>query len=137
MTIFGRIIFVFVAGVLAAACQPPAGQTDTKAPAPAATDASKVAGNWGGVLEAQGQKFELLFKVSANPDGTIKASIDSVSQGVKDIPVEAASFKDSHLILEAKSILGVLDVALQGDNTLTGKWNQAGASYPIELKRTN
>lgn len=137
MKILAQIVFVFVTGILLAACQPPAGQTSVASPAAKAPDTSKVAGNWGGVLEAQGQKFELLFKVNANADGTIKASIDSVSQGVKDIPVEAASFKDGHLILEAKSILGVLDVNLQGDNTLSGRWNQAGASYPIELKRAN
>ncbi|HUW61345.1 MAG TPA: hypothetical protein VMZ06_10085 [Candidatus Bathyarchaeia archaeon] len=135
MKIVGRVVVALLVSAVVVACQPSEKQTGGSAPTSSASDTSKVVGNWNGVLDAQGQKFELLFKLTAGPDGIIKASIDSVSQGVNDIPVEETSLKGDHLILEAKSILGVLDVTLQDGNILRGKWNQAGVSYPLELKR--
>ena len=97
--------------------------------------APSIAGNWSGVLDAQGQQFELLFKVNQADDGTVTAAIDSVTQGVNDIPVEVASFTDGRLLLEAKSILGVLNVQFEGDDKLTETWAQGGVSYPMELDR--
>jgi len=142
MRILGHVTMVVLVSLFLGACQPGAPNVDTDetpatTPAAAAPAAPSVAGNWSGVLNAKGQKFELLFKVNQSADGTVTAAIDSVSQGVKDIPVEEASFQDGRLLIEAKSILGVLDVKLEGADTLRGNWNQAGQSYPLELKRVD
>jgi hypothetical protein len=134
MKTLSRISTILLTALLLAACSSGTDEAaDTQEEA--VVESPSVAGNWSGVLDAQGQKFELLFKVNQADDGTITASIDSVSQNVNDIPVEVASYTDGRLLLEAKSILGVLDVRLDGADKLTGKWNQGGVSYPMELQR--
>ena len=124
MKILSQLSTILLAALLMAACS---SGTDEEAPS--------VSGTWTGTLEAQGQQFELRFRVTHTSDGTVNAVLDSVSQGVNDIPIEVASFTDGRLLLEAKSILGVLDVQFEGDDKLTGTWNQGGVSYPMELQR--
>ena len=137
MRIIGQASVALLVSVLVVACQPSENQAERSERTPSVPDTPQIVGSWTGLLNAGGTNLEVIFIISQAPDGTIKASIDSVSQGVYDIPVEAASFESGHLILEAKSVLGVLDVNLEGGNTLRGRWNQAGQSYPLELTRAN
>lgn len=136
----GLTAVILLASVFLAACRPatpptePADPATPSSPSASSAPAPTIAGSWEGVLHAQGAALELVFHVSEGPQG-LEATIDSVTQGVNGIPVEEATYQDGRLLLEAKSILGVLDVNLEGDNTLRGKWNQAGQSFPLELTR--
>ena len=130
----GLTAVILLVSVFLAACRPATPPTSPAEAASPAAPAPAIAGRWEGVLHAQGAELELVFHVSEGPQG-LEATIDSVTQGVNGIPVEEATYRDGRLLLEAKSILGVLDVNLEGENTLRGTWNQAGQSFPLELTR--
>ena len=53
-----------------------------------------------------GLEVRILFNISARPDSSINATMDSLDQGVSGIPVETVTYKDDNLRLEVKSISG-------------------------------
>jgi len=99
----------------------------------------EIEGLWLGTLQVQGgMELRLLFNISISPDGSVNATMDSVDQGAKGIPVEVVSYKDGNLRLEAKSIRGTFDGTLKEDgNTIEGEWKQSGLALPLVLSRVN
>ncbi|MCO5381740.1 MAG: hypothetical protein NHB15_06310 [Methanosarcina barkeri] len=68
-----------------------------------------IEGLWMGSLEGPGGlEVRILFNISARPDSSINATMDSLDQGVAGIPVETVTYKDDNLRLEVKSIRGFL-----------------------------
>lgn len=96
-----------------------------------------IEGLWMGSLKLPGGvELRILFNISTKTDGSINATMDSLDQGAKDIPVEAATYKNGSLRLEVKSIRGVFEGTLKADGkTIDGKWNQAGLDLPLVLNR--
>lgn len=96
-----------------------------------------VEGLWMGSLKApNGLELRVLFNISAKTDGSISATMDSLDQGAKGIPVEAATYKNGKLKLEVKSIQGVFEGTLKADGkTIDGNWKQAGLDLPLVLNR--
>ncbi len=94
-----------------------------------------IEGLWMGSLKLpNGIELRILFNISTKTDGSISATMDSLDQGAKGIPVEAATYKDGNLKLEVKSIKGVFEGTLKADSkTIDGKWNQAGLDLPLVL----
>ena len=65
------------------------------------------------------------------------ATMVSVDQGVKGIPVTAVSYKYPGIKLEAKTIGGTFDGRLDTNaGTISGQWAQGGARFPLTLKRS-
>ncbi|TAH59545.1 MAG: alpha/beta hydrolase, partial [Methanosarcina mazei] len=93
-------------------------------------DLKEVEGLWLGTLEVQGgMEVRLLFNISSSPDGSVNATMDSLDQGVKGIPVETVTYKDSKLRLDVKSIRGSFEGTLKEDGkTIEGEWKQSGIS---------
>src|SRR5659263_325889 len=53
-----------------------------------------IEGLWMGSLKVpNGIELRILFNISMETDGSISATMDSLDQGVKGIPVEAATYK--------------------------------------------
>lgn len=102
-----------------------------------AVAATDISGNWLGTLSVEQTKLRLLFRMSKGADGALTCSLDSLDQGATDIPVDAATFKDSTLRLEIKMLKGTYEGTLDstGDK-IEGKWVQAGESLPLTLERT-
>jgi hypothetical protein len=100
-------------------------------------DGEDVEGIWMGNLRVPGGlELRIVFNISANPDGSIKASMDSPDQGALGIPVETVSYKDGNLNLEVKSIQGNFEGIYKEDSkTIEGKWKQAGSALPLVLSR--
>lgn len=100
-------------------------------------DLKEVEGLWLGTLEVQGgMEVRLLFNISSSPDGSVNATMDSLDQGVKGIPVETVTYKDSKLRLDVKSIRGSFEGTLKEDGkTIEGEWKQSGLSLPLVLSR--
>jgi fermentation-respiration switch protein FrsA (DUF1100 family) len=75
-----------------------------------------------------------LFNISTNPDGSTVATMDSLDQGAKGIPVETITFKDGNLSLEVKSVKGIFEGTLKEDGkTIEGNWKQVGSVFPLVL----
>lgn len=102
------------------------------------SDFKDVEGLWIGNLTVPGgMELRLLFKLSANPDGTINATMDSPDQGAGGIHIDTVEYENRNLKLEIKSIKGTYEGVLKEDNeTIEGEWKQAGTSFPLILKRT-
>ena len=63
-----------------------------------------VEGNWLGTLEVGGAKLRLMLKISKSPDGKLTATVDSLDQNVKDIPVDTITFQDGILKLAMNAL---------------------------------
>ena len=94
-----------------------------------------VEGIWQGALDAGVAKLRLVMKFSRKPDGQWTGTLDSLDQGVNDIPMSAVTFQDGKLHVEIKSIGAAYDASLSADgNELQGNFTQ-GAKLPLDLKR--
>lgn len=92
-------------------------------------------GVWQGAIEAGGIKLRLVMKISRKPDGKWTGTLDSLDQGVNDIPMSLVTFQDGKLHIEMKSIGATYDATLSADgNELHGQFNQ-GAALPLDYKR--
>ena len=96
-----------------------------------------IEGLWMGSLKVQNvMELRILFNISTKTDGSISATMDSLDQGAKGIPVEVATYKDGSLRLEVKSIKGVFEGTLNADGkSIDGNWKQAGLDLPLVLNR--
>jgi len=91
-------------------------------------------GDWQGTLSAGGANLRLVLHVSKAADGSLKANLDSVDQGV-NIPVNSVTFKDSRLSLSLEMIHGSYEGKISTDgNVISGTWTQ-GQPFPLEFKR--
>ena len=91
-------------------------------------------GDWQGTLSAGGANLRLVLHVSKAADGSLKANLDSVDQGV-NIPVNSVTFKDSRLSLSLEMIHGSYEDKISTDgNVISGTWTQ-GQPFPLDFKR--
>jgi len=99
-------------------------------------DAQNIVGDWQGTLKAGGAEVRLVLHILKNPDGSFKATLDSVDQGANGIPVTAIALKDSELNFTVDSIHGAYDGKLTADATeISGTWTQ-GQPLPLNFKRS-
>ncbi len=110
------------------------------APAPchAQAGAQDIVGDWQGTLSAGGQQLRLVLHVTKAPDGTLKATLDSIDQpGANGIPVNSVSLKDSKLSLDIAMVHGTYEGKVSADGkTISGTWTQ-GQPLPLEFKRAD
>jgi pimeloyl-ACP methyl ester carboxylesterase len=109
---------------------------------PAKKPATKgIEGTWQGTLKPSVvdlRRLRLAFNISKKPDGSFTATIDSIDQGAKDIPVDEVTWKDPTLRLELKKINGVFEGKANKDySEIEGKWQQSGQSFPLTMKRVD
>src|SRR5712671_575828 len=65
-------------------------------------DSPGVEGNWRGALDVSGFKLRLVLKISKTADGKLTATVDSLDQSAKDLPVDTITFQDGTLKFEMK-----------------------------------
>jgi hypothetical protein len=93
-------------------------------------------GDWSGTLQTGGVKLRLLFKIRKTSEASLSATLDSLDQGAKDIPVENIIFKEDKLHLEVKLIRGIYEGTLDtAGNKISGTWAQGAESTPLNLVR--
>lgn len=95
---------------------------------------SDIDGDWLGTLDAGGGKLRLVFHIVNMEDG-LSATMDSVDQGAKDIPVSSISRTGDKLKLEIK----VAGIAYEGTiakdrSAIEGTFMQGGGNIPLVLK---
>src|SRR2546422_5207667 len=62
-------------------------------------------GSWEGALEVQNTSLRLVLKVSRAAEGGYSATLDSVDQGAKDLPVNAITLSNRLTRVELSSLL--------------------------------
>ena len=105
------------------------------APQTASPGNVSIAGDWNGVLDAQGTKLRLVLHIKKNSDGTLAATLDSVDQGANAIPVSTVSQRGNEVKLELSGIAASYQGKLNTAGTeITGEWKQGG-TLPLIFKR--
>jgi uncharacterized protein len=99
--------------------------------------AQDLAGDWQGTLKTGGGELRLVLHITKEPDGTLKATLDSVDQGANGIPVSAISLKGYQLNLSVDAVHGRYEGKLSSDGkTIAGTWSQ-GQALPLDFKRSS
>ena len=95
-----------------------------------------IAGDWQGTLKAGGAELRLVLHLTKAPDGSLKATLDSIDQpGGNGIPVNSVTLKDSKLSLDVTAVHGTYEGTVAADaKTISGTWTQ-GMAMPLEFKR--
>ncbi|HUU15995.1 MAG TPA: alpha/beta fold hydrolase [Sedimentisphaerales bacterium] len=94
-----------------------------------------IEGIWMGTLKVSVVELRIVFKINANADGTLAATLDSPDQGAENITVNKVTFENGRLYLESKVIQGTYEGQIKEDGSIEGKWQQGGISFPLSLKR--
>ena len=108
----------------------------TPAPELAAQETT-LTGDWGGILTVpNGMEIELIFKVVEGEDGTLSTTIDVPTQGAAGIACTETSVEGMDLHIAGCEIPGGggFDGSLNEEGVMTGDFNQAGQSFPLDLK---
>src|SRR6267143_1507814 len=101
------------------------------APIKTKSDAKSVEGTWQGTSKVGAFELRLAFKIKKKPDGSLTATMDSIDQGAKDIPVDEVTWKDPDLKMELKKIpgVGIFEGKANKDHSqFEGKWSQSGGA---------
>jgi uncharacterized protein len=103
--------------------------------APKLAKPSDIDGGWLGVLDTGIAKLRLVLRIT-NTDQGLTATMDSLDQNAKGLPVTSITRNGSSLKFEMKAISGAYDGTISADlHSFTGTWTQMGKSWPLEFKR--
>lgn len=92
-------------------------------------------GTWEGTLNISGTKLRLAFEIKAAGEN-FTATMDSIDQGAKGIPLSPPVWKDDTLTLELPAAKLTYTAKLSADGQeLQGTFKQAGMELPLTLKR--
>ncbi|PYU44567.1 MAG: alpha/beta hydrolase [Acidobacteria bacterium] len=93
-------------------------------------------GQWSGSLPAGEAILHLVLHISKVEDGSFKATIDSLDQGVYGIEVTALTRKDSTLHFNVSSVGASYEGKFTADrNGIEGDWTQGSYSLPLVFHR--
>mgnify|MGYP005725333453 CR=1 FL=1 len=97
-----------------------------------------IVGDWQGKLSVSGVELRIVFHILKSESGDLSAKMDSPDQGANGIPTTSTTFQHDSLVIRVERIGGVYTGKLLEDkNSIKGTWAQGGASFPLDLKRTD
>jgi RNA polymerase sigma factor (sigma-70 family) len=102
------------------------------------TPKPELQGSWEGSLEGGARTLRIAFHFTRGADGRYLATMDSIDQGARQIPVTAFSYTNRSIALELKSIKGRFtgEIATNGTE-ISGTFDQMGSSVQLTLKRSS
>src|ERR1035438_503951 len=97
--------------------------------------AQDIVGDWIGTLHAGSTELRLLVHITRQPDGALKANMDSLDQNAKGIPISSIELKESRLTFTSAVVNGSFDGTVNSDRSaIQGTFTQ-GVVLPLNLKR--
>ena len=124
-------LIFFVAFLTASTAQAPANHKVQPFHSPAIVE-----GNWAGSLPAGDAVLHLVLHVSKSPDGSFKATIDSLDQGVYGIEVTALTQNDSGVRFSVSSVGAQFEGKFSADHAgIQGTWSQGNVGLPLSFHR--
>jgi fermentation-respiration switch protein FrsA (DUF1100 family) len=97
-----------------------------------------IEGTWQGTLKAGVAELRLAFKITKKKDGSLTATMDSIDQGAKDIPVDVVTWNEPELKIELKKIGGSFEGKANKElSQIEGNWKQSGLTFPLTIKRVD
>ncbi|MGD1005659.1 MAG: alpha/beta hydrolase [Ignavibacteriaceae bacterium] len=96
----------------------------------------EIKGIWQGTLKFNGGALRVVFRISVNENGYLKAEMDSPDQGVKGLHVDTVIFDGSNLKLEVNIISAYYEGKYNPDSiSFDGNWHQSGLNVPLGIKK--
>jgi pimeloyl-ACP methyl ester carboxylesterase len=93
-------------------------------------------GTYSGALQAGEAQLHLLLHLSKNANGSLRATLDSLEQGVFAIEASSVAFSNSSLKLEVVSVGARFEGKVSPDReSIDGEWWQGQASLPLKFHR--
>ena len=93
-------------------------------------------GTYSGALQAGEAQLHLLLHLSKNANGSLRATLDSLEQGVFAIEATSVVFSNSTLKLEVTSVGARFEGKVSADQeSIAGEWSQGQASLPLKFRR--
>ena len=103
----------------------------------AQTPASPVSGTWEGAIEAGAVRLRIGVTITAQPDGSLSATMDSPDQGAYGLPLNDVTFAGGVLKFGLRRANGAFDGRLdEAAGAITGTWTQ-GTAMPLVLRRVD
>jgi pimeloyl-ACP methyl ester carboxylesterase len=93
-------------------------------------------GIWEGSLAAGGVRLRIALHIGAGADRVLKATLDSIDQGVRGIPVTDVIWEAPELRLALPPLQANYVATMnEAGDTLDGVWSQSGQQLPLVMKR--
>jgi pimeloyl-ACP methyl ester carboxylesterase len=113
------------------------GRGQNAAPTAPQKDGLSVQGFWLGALDAGGTRLRLLLKVRQGQSGALTATLDSIDQSAKDVPIDVITQEGSLVRFEAKKFGMTYEGTLnESGSEITGTFKQGAGSTVLVFKRT-
>jgi pimeloyl-ACP methyl ester carboxylesterase len=100
-----------------------------------ANTAPEITGEWNGALKIQTFQLRLALHIKKTKTG-FSATLDSLDQGAKGIPVPSISFEKSTLKFSIPQLGIQYEGSLGANGNITGVFRQNGVSFPLEFAKT-
>jgi pimeloyl-ACP methyl ester carboxylesterase len=111
-------------------------QTEAHHRAPLSSTLATLEGNWAGSLQAGDAVLHLVLHVAKAEDGSFKATIDSLDQGVYGIEVTDLAQNGSELRFSVSSVGVLYEGKISADHSgIQGVWSQANVGLPLSFHR--
>ncbi|HEY4246492.1 MAG TPA: hypothetical protein VGM64_06515 [Lacunisphaera sp.] len=99
-----------------------------------AEPAKDITGSWHGVLTAGQLKLRVVFHIAQSTNGELTATMDSLDQGARGIPMNRVILTGDSLSIEAITIHGLYKGTLDAaGNAISGQWSQGPNNLPLNL----
>ena len=93
-------------------------------------------GTYSGTLQAGEAQLHLLLHLSKGTNGSLRATLDSLEQGVFAIEANSVSFSNFNLKLNLTSVGARFEGKVSPDHEIIdGNWSQGSASIPLKFRR--
>ena len=101
-----------------------------------AATTNALVGDWSGTLDTGIAKLRLVFRITNAPNGALTATLDSIDQGARGIPVDTVSVSNKTLRMEVKAVKGLYVGTLDADQVkASGLWSQGAAVLALSLEK--
>jgi WD40 repeat protein len=116
-----------------------AGPAEKAAVSPIPEASRSLIGRWEGKIQVdKTTSLRIVIRVTAGPDGQLRAVLDSPDQGAKDIPVSAMTLEDGVWSWTIPAIRARFEgKATGGKDVYEGTFLQNGIKMPLVLERTD
>ena len=98
----------------------------------AAGQAQEMTGDWQGTLHTGVNDLHLVLHIAAGPNGTLRASMDSLDQDALGIPISQIAMNDGQLTFTSEAVHGTFSGKADA-TSIEGTWTQGD---PLPLKWT-
>ncbi|MBM3846943.1 MAG: sigma-70 family RNA polymerase sigma factor, partial [Verrucomicrobia bacterium] len=93
-------------------------------------------GRWQGELLVNKVVLRLRFNLHDEPGVGLKGTLDSIDQGVRNMPVTKIETQGSNIVMRLEGIGGVFEGEVdKAANLLVGEWKQGGMTLELDLDR--